>query len=138
MHCQTCLSVIAGMFHNWDKKLRDWLTTELAHSFPEQNIRVAIWKVNFQGIFDLLECLNWPIRSKQYFKRLDACRLVVNVYKHGFGDSFEDLKKNHRNFLDNVFGDTMNEEERNDYLDYRNLKVNDTDIEGFSEEVIEF
>lgn len=31
MRRQTRLSVVAGMFHEWDKQLRDWLTQEIRH-----------------------------------------------------------------------------------------------------------
>lgn len=31
MRDQTQLSVVAGMFHEWDKQLRDWLVREIGH-----------------------------------------------------------------------------------------------------------
>lgn len=31
MHEQTRLSVVAGMFHQWDKQLREWVSGEVRH-----------------------------------------------------------------------------------------------------------
>ena len=58
MHNQTRLSVIAGMYHEWDKQLRDWLSLEIRRSFPGEKTRAAIWGQPFPGIFDMLKCFD--------------------------------------------------------------------------------
>jgi hypothetical protein len=42
---------------------------------------------------DLLESIGWTIREKAYYPHLDACHLVVNVYKHGRGASLGGSEK---------------------------------------------
>lgn len=138
MHDQTRLSVIAGMYHEWDKQLRDWLSIELGKSFSGEKTKDAIWKANFVDIFDLLECFGWQVRAQLYFAQLDACRIVVNVYKHGLGNSFSELKRDHPQFLMDVFGDTLSADVRSQYLDHTHLKVTDAHIAEFSDAIIAF
>jgi hypothetical protein len=138
MRNTTRLSVVAGMFHEWDKQLRDWLSDELMHAFPGPAAKSAVWKRNFGDIIDLLECLGWPVRDQEYYAWLDACRLVVNIYKHGLGGSFEELKKNHPQFLEGVFDGELNQDEREQYLDHTHLKVSDEHMVHFSNAIIAF
>lgn len=43
MREQTRLSVVAGMFHQWDKQLRDWLAREIQHWHRGDNATLKIW-----------------------------------------------------------------------------------------------
>lgn len=101
MRDQTRLSVIAGMFHEWEKQLRDWLVREILHWHRGESVVAKVWSADFCKIADLLESFGWKIRSTDYLKTLDACRLVVNVYKHGVGPSLKDLKQSYPEYLDN-------------------------------------
>lgn len=138
MRDRTRLSVIAGMYHEWDKQLRDWLSIELGKSFSGEKTKDAIWKATFVDIFDLLECFGWQVRAQLYFTQLDACRIVVNVYKHGLGNSFSELKRDHPQFLEDGFGDTLSADVRSKYLDHTHLKVTDAHIAVFSDAIIAF
>lgn len=42
---------------------------------------------------------------KSYFPKLDACRLVVNVYKHGKGTALNQLRSRYPEYLADPFGD---------------------------------
>lgn len=79
MRDQTRLSFLAGLFHDWEKQLRDWMAKEVRHSYGSENAANKIWKANFSQIIDLMESYGWPIRNAQYFERIDECRCVVNV-----------------------------------------------------------
>lgn len=138
MRDTTRLSIIAAMFHEWDKQLRDWLARELLHVHTGAAATLAIWKANFSGIFDLLECLNWPVRSRNFFSSLDACRLIVNVYKHGLGSSFDDLKARHPQFLKIDTGTTAENAWAAEYADHTDLIVSDKNLDEFSTAIIEF
>lgn len=135
MRDRTQLSVVAGMYHEWDKQFRKWLIDEMRHWHRGEHVTTKMWSVDAGKIFDLLASFEWDIRSKEYFQKLDACRLVVNVFKHGDGRSFSDLKSNYPEYLNNSlvgFCDDM------DWLDHTNLKVNDAQIQEFSEAIIAF
>ena len=47
MREQTRLSVVAGMFHEWDKQLRDWLAWEIQHWHHGKNVTLKVWSVDF-------------------------------------------------------------------------------------------
>jgi hypothetical protein len=137
MHDQTRLSVIAGMYHEWDKQLRDWLSLEIRKSFAGEETRAAIWGQPFSGIFDMLECFDWKVRAQPYFAQLDICRLVVNVYKHGLGKALAELKKDHPQFLEDFFRNSDNPV-WDHCLNPTPLKITDAHLSAFSDAIIAF
>jgi len=138
MQDMTRLSVVAGMFHEWDKKLRDWLVHEIQHWHRGDTTTKKVWLVDFGKIIDLLEQLGWKIRAQSYFPTLDALRLVVNVYKHGPGNSLEDLKQAYPEYIHDPLGSTQGISSDMDYSDYTDLKVSDDQLESFSEAIAGF
>lgn len=138
MQEQTRLSVVAGIFHEWDKKLRDWLVAEIHHWHKGDNLFKKIWSVDFIQIMDFLECLNWQVRNADYYPKLNACRLVVNAYKHGEGNSFQELKDNFPEYLHDPFSGNGGGLSTPEYREYSDLRVNDTQISEFSDAIIKF
>jgi hypothetical protein len=137
MRNQTRLSVVAGMFHEWEKQLRDWLVREIRHWHRGDTATAKVWSADFGKIADLLESFGWKIRSTDYFKTLDACRLVVNVYKHGDGPSLKDLKATYPEYLeDRLSGSGL--PATLDLVDYTNLKVSDDQFQAFSDAIVAF
>ncbi len=138
MREHTILSVVAGMFHEWDKKLRDWLALETRHWHSGNRATSKIWSVDFGRIVDLLECLGWNIRSENWFSKLDACRLVVNVYKHGPGSSLDELKRNHSEYIDDLLKGAPGLFSKMDFIDHTHLRVSSDQFRAFSDSIIEF
>lgn len=134
MKSRTYLSVVAGLFHEWDKQVRDWIVREVRHWHLGDELKNAIWNANFSQIVDLLEGLGWEVKSKPYHAELDKCRLVVNAYKHGDGGAFKTIKERHPEFIRAIGSDL----DFSDFADYSDLVVTDQQIEGFSNAVIEF
>lgn len=138
MREQTRLSVVAGMFHEWDKQLRDWLVREIQHWHRGDNVTRKVWSVDFGQIADLLESFGWNLRTAGYFNTLEACRLVVNVYKHGDGKSLADLRNLFPEYLDDPFkefGGTLSDAK---YRDHTHLKVSDDQFQAFSNAILAF
>ncbi len=135
MRNRTRMSVIAGMFHEWDKQLRSWLVGEIHHWNRSSLVKKKVWKVNFYMIIDLLECIGCATESKGYYLSLDRCQLVVNAYKHGNGKSFDTLKQKHPEFIryPKIFGSHDIE-----YTDYTYLLAEEKHITEFSTAIIEF
>ncbi|MDT6995080.1 hypothetical protein [Burkholderia cenocepacia] len=138
MREQTRLSVVAGMFHEWDKQLRNWLVGEIHHWHRGDNTNLQVWSANFGQIADLLESFGWNVRSKEYFRTLDACRLVVNVHKHGDGKSLDELKNHYPDYLDDPFADSGGDISDPKYRDHTHLKVNDEQFQVFSDAILAF
>lgn len=101
MHDRTRLSVVAGMYHQWDKSFRRFLVREF--KWPRlvvgDNTRRAIWKLDSAKLEQLLGALGLDLQKLSSYARLDAMRLVVNVFKHGEGQSLDDLRQRHPGFL---------------------------------------
>ncbi|WP_217574791.1 hypothetical protein [Mesorhizobium sp. GbtcB19] len=134
---QTWLSVVAGMFHQWDKQLREWLIAEIRHWHRGDAVIAKVWSVDFGKIADLLESFGWKVRDADYFKALDACRLVVNVYKHGDGNSLKDLKAAYPEYLEDPLLEADLPGSR-ELLDHSNLRVSDEQFQAFSNAIVAF
>lgn len=100
MREQVLLSIVAAMFHHWEKDLREWLTAEIRHWNQGEGIIEAVWNAKPWQLEELLTCIGWQGQNEDYFKTLDACRLVVNVYKHGFGSSLKELAEKYPEYED--------------------------------------
>lgn len=90
---QTRLSVVSGLYHEWEKQLRQWLVDEIAHWCNSEQLKNAIWKANSGELAELMKSVGWDWNEQPYYQVIDACRLVVNVYKHGDGPSIETLRE---------------------------------------------
>ena len=138
MRDQTRLSVVAGMFHEWDKQLRDWLVREIQHWHHGDNATLRIWSADFVQITELLESIGWNIYSADYFRVLDACRLVVNVYKHGKGKSLDDLKQKYPEYLDDPFVGSGGTFSNLEHRDHTHLNASEDQIQAFSDAIVDF
>lgn len=138
MRDQTRLSVVAGMFHEWDKQLRDWLAREIQRWHYGENVKNQIWSVNFGQLIELLESFGWNVSDKEYFHPLDACRLVVNVHKHGDGKSLDDLKNCYSEYFEKTYLESRLGILDLRYLDYTHLDVSDEQIRLFSNTIENF
>ncbi|WP_031597230.1 hypothetical protein [Ferrovum myxofaciens] len=138
MHETTRLSVIAGMFHQWDKKLRDWIVREMHHWHHGENAARSIWKAEVPEIMRLLVAFGFNVKSLPSYERLDAMRLVVNVFKHGNGRSFDELKESFPEFISNPLGGDGDCQFLFHYLDHTDMKVTDAHLDQFSEAILDF
>jgi hypothetical protein len=136
MQERTRLSVIAGMYYEWDKKLRKWITRDLRHWCRGENVAKSIWKADISSIFDFLRVLDFDAKALQGYERMDAMHLVVNVFKHGDGTSLDELKKKYPEFVPAPLG--LGEEYYPHRLDHTNLVVTDSHLEQFSAAILDF
>ncbi|QGL87635.1 hypothetical protein FEO91_04645 [Stenotrophomonas maltophilia] len=134
MHERTRLSVVAGMFHHWDKAWRRLLVDQLrlpgfvigVHS------RRAMWTMDSSQLESLVEALGWNAATFPGYARLDAMRLVVNVSKHGEGPSMDDLRQAYPEFVPLVNGWVRA------FPDDTSMKVTDTHLDEFAEAIESF
>lgn len=120
----TYLNVVSGIFNEWEKQLRDWLASELraynppydhiegSNSFPPEYKATKLEKIlreaKFHELQELVETFNSEVDNKgsdgkpalqECLQKIKACNLVVNIYKHGTGSSFDTLKKDYPQYL---------------------------------------
>ncbi|MFK4502861.1 hypothetical protein ABIF86_007152 [Bradyrhizobium japonicum] len=98
---QATLSAIAGMYHQWEKELRKFLELEMRHYFKAEAVMKYVWVRDVGNLFDILKEFGWDCTALAFFPKLDACRLVVNVYKHGKGRSLNELNQKFPEYLNN-------------------------------------
>ncbi|MCU4389976.1 hypothetical protein KTH73_04445 [Acinetobacter courvalinii] len=134
MREQTLFSIIAGMYHQWDKTLREWMVKETRH-WGGENVKEQIWKVDITKLFDLFDRMGWNIKEKPFFKSLDACRLIVNIYKHGSGNSLTDLRNKYPEYFYD-FGKT--DFDINNWFDHTSVHIEDSHLDSFSGAILNF
>jgi hypothetical protein len=138
MRDQTILNVVAWMFHEWDKQLRDWLAREIRRWHSGAAVAEKVWSADFAQIVELLESFGWPISRDKSFSYLDACRLVVNVYKHGKGKSLEELKQKYPEYLQDPFSGVGGPLFGIAQCDHTHLRVSKEQLQVFSDTIIGF
>ncbi|WP_034299018.1 hypothetical protein [Herbaspirillum sp. RV1423] len=136
MHEQTRLSVVAGMYHEWDKQFRDWTVREIHHWHQGDKVAAKIWAQTNDNLADLFVGLRWDYRKEPYYEVIDTCRLVVNVYKHGKGNSLDELNQRHPGYFSSPFPNFHDLTRR--HIDYQQLKVSDENITVFAEAITAF
>lgn len=138
MRDQTRLSTVAGMYHEWDKQLRDWIVREMNHWYQGESAPSSIWSADFDGMTELLTCFGWSLKNTEFYPLLDACRLVVNVYKHGEGKSLSLLKDRYPEYLKNPFEAVSGGWSEVSHRDHTSLVVSEEQILGFSDAIVAF
>jgi hypothetical protein len=99
---QTILGALAGMYHQWEKDLREFIECELRHD-GVLNARKIAWNSRVDDVFDILTTFGWHWRKQSFYSQIEACRRVVNVYKHGKGSSLDRLAETFPEYLDDNF-----------------------------------
>ncbi|MBL0923222.1 MAG: hypothetical protein IBJ12_01995 [Sphingomonadaceae bacterium] len=130
MRKQVRLSTVAAMFHQWDKELRDYLENELRHYFNGGWIKKHIWNGKTIDLFDLFEQFGWTVRSQPFYPLIDACNLIVNVYKHGKGAALTRLHNDYPHYLSKL---GMKSWTAKHFLDHKWLEITDADFDNFAQ-----
>ncbi|WP_415916259.1 hypothetical protein SE336_15670 [Xanthomonas arboricola] len=129
MRQRTILGIAAGMYHHFDKSLRVRVARELRQSgwVVGEKTRDQIWRSDWSNLESLLVALGWDVPSATGYQDLEALRLVVNAFKHGEGQSFEDLKKCFPRFIP-----TLTSGSPWAYVDYTHMHVTEEHLDEFS------
>ena len=103
------LGALAGLYHQWEKQLREFVELELGHNGNRDKAAKKAWGGNIGDTFQLLAAIGWDVREEPFFPLIDACRLIVNVYKHGQGPSLKDLHSKYPDYLKDPLKDWPSE-----------------------------
>jgi hypothetical protein len=93
------LGALSGLYHQWEKQLRDFIEMELVHDMSRTEATKIAWSRDIANVFHFLGGIGWDVRAEAFFPLIDACRLVVNVYKHGQGNSLTELNSKYPEYL---------------------------------------
>lgn len=138
MREQVLFAMMVSIFHRWEKELRDWLVREMKHWIPDETAFSRVWSSSFVEVLNLLKDLGLDVREKPYYKPLDACRLLVNVHKHGDGKSLDDLKKRYPELI--VSEDEIGQDRKLALLwkDHTSLQISVEQFEIVSDAIVQF
>lgn len=134
MRSQILLGLIAGMFHQFDKTLREWLERE-SKFWAGDLVKEKYWSLDIGKLYQLFENFGWSVTQEPWFKSLDACRLIVNVYKHGKGKALLELRKNHPEYF---YGFDDKQVSHGEWFDHNSIIVGDDQFKEMSESIISF
>lgn len=135
---QTRLSVVSGFFHEWEKRVREWLVAEVRRWCRDSAAASTIWRKPISEVLELLVGCRLVNPETGYFKKLDACRLVVNVYKHGEGSSLVSLMKLYPEYLGRELYSGSELDPSLPYGMYHYLNLDDDQVHEFSDAVVAF
>lgn len=133
---QVLLGGLAGMFHQWDKAVRQHLEYELRRDFDRDWIEREIWNSQLSKLINIFEKSNWPIKSLPCYSQIGALQLVVNVYKHGKGRSLSELSADYGEYVENPLQKLMPNTALN--LDHKDLTVTDDQFGEFADAIRDF
>jgi hypothetical protein len=135
---QVLLGGLAGLYHQWDKDLRDFLEHELRHDLKADAAVKHSWHPDIGGIFDALKDFGWDCTAEPFYQKIDACRLIVNAYKHGKGKSLNDLAKRFPEYLPDPIPQTSPLFMGNEFLDPERLDVSEAQFEKLAAALRQF
>jgi hypothetical protein len=132
---QTILGAVAGMYHQWEKDLRNFVERELAHNYKRNDAEELAWSQR-TNMFGLLKEFGWDCSCTLFFSKLNACRLVVNVYKHGKGSSLTKLAESYPEYVrDSYAGSDYKPAFAGNFLDHEWLIVSAVQFDDFAQAI---
>lgn len=99
MRMDILLTLIASIYHQWEKQLAFWFVNELTLNLMDEKRAKIFWHKKFCERMKILEAGGWELNGTEVLSILNEHRLLVNAYKHGEGPSFQNLKKEHPELL---------------------------------------
>ena len=126
------------VYYDWEKSLRDWLGKEVFGCIGSYKAAEFFWEKGIDDVIDLLALSGWRVRDKPYFKHIDACRLVLNVFKHGEGGSLKSLKKAYPEYMGSDFGKMVELLGGGECFDYTFMEYGAEDFLRLHEAIMSF
>ncbi len=124
---QVILGALAGLYHQWEKQLREFIERELVHEVKRDLAMKFAWSGKHRRCIRVA----WPVwlgcPVSALFPAIDACRLIVNVYKHGQGQALAQLDKKYPKYLPDPIGKLI-PSERPKLVNYEWLAVTEEDF----------
>ncbi len=133
------LNIVSGFFHTWEKTLREWMVLQVQSWHRGETVRDKLWRSPIPDLFDLLEGFGWPLRAAPFFPALDACRLIVNVHKHGDGPALKDLAAQYPRYLVHPLSTLQNQLSKPWFKPkHDHLKIDNVDLDAFADAITAF
>lgn len=143
MRGQIRMAIVAGMFHLWEKNFRRWLIGQVSSVFGlGENLDKAIRNIS---IDDLVLIIKNNSENSAYIifeNEIYNISLIVNVYKHGSGESSSRLLIKTPSYIilniENMFSNVKNVGSQYTLTSYLNIDISDEVFENLSCSFINF
>ena len=90
---------VAGLYHLWERTLKEFLVRELRWMETPGKIIRKIRLAGFVELMSILARLDFAVRDQSFFNGLKTVSLIANTCKHGKGPAFKRLAKEAPEFL---------------------------------------
>lgn len=100
---EIAFAILAALYHRWEKNLRWCIESNFGVVYDPTSSKKQFRQGDIEYLIDKLQQSGWDVRSEPWFWKIDACRLIVNVYKHGEGNSHKELVEKYPEFLKGDF-----------------------------------
>jgi len=84
---------IAGLYHLWERMLKEFLVREFSNYDPPYISPGEVRSAVFVKLVKLLTGIGWDVMNANFHTDLDHLHLVANVIKHGDGESCNKLMR---------------------------------------------
>lgn len=115
IHNRTQLSIIAAMYFKFEKLIRSWIAYSISDVEDCENkyddLKKEIFRRSFIEILSSLMKIGFLKIPSEMFKKILTYHHVVNVFKHGQGQSMNWLKENNPEFLKEHYEEYETEED---------------------------
>jgi hypothetical protein len=74
----------------------------------------------------------WQVKSSTFYPLINACNMIVNVYKHGKGNSLKKLHETYPKYLPDPLGARGLRWGGDLFLDYEWLHIGNDDFDEFA------
>lgn len=61
------VGALAGLYHQWEKRLRDFIEMELRHDKSSDQASQKAWPRDIANVFDFLRKMGWDVRAEPFF-----------------------------------------------------------------------
>ncbi len=99
------LFIIADIYYSLEKKISYWIYEKTFNEIGYKHITSdqkdkKIHNLDLIKFIKIFKVLGWNIENKTFWETIEKYRLLVNCYKHGYGTSYEKLKKETKQFFE--------------------------------------
>ncbi|MEL5266007.1 hypothetical protein GVN99_15465 [Serratia marcescens] len=130
------LSIMSSLYYRWEKDLREWIVKEMLHTFRNGAIKNKVWSLNIPDLIDVLESFGISITSKPFYPKLELFGKVVNVYKHGDGNSFKSLRLSNPEYFQAV--NHVEDADKHKYINHNDLILSESQFDDFYQVIKDF
>jgi hypothetical protein len=122
------LTALSGLYFMWDRQLREFFEREPRYYLMREHAEQEIWHPSALQVLKKMKKFGAEFGDIPNMKRIEKLSLIVNVHKHGKGDSLRKLQSEFGDEFVSVWGSSLNASN----LDEKSLFISEEDFFEYS------